>query len=533
MSSSLSELSLRRGSGRAFVVLSGWIATAMALAGCSADFERMNSVGRLNISDGSGAPTPSRGIGPGYDQSLSSHASAAKPASGDSPRWDDRRPSAPSAAIRSAALPDATPSVPRPPRVHTPPLPTAPSQAMPRRVTEPRPITATSGGEITVVRGDTLYALSRKHGVSIETLMSANGLTSHDLKPGQRLALPGSQVAAAPRRVGTGVVAGGRPKSKAAALQPNLSIAAAAPPASTKLGGARTEGGAGQPTYRVRPGDSLYAVARRHKVTLADLQRANAITDPRKVRPGTVLVIPSATLVPRALERSTPVEQATELAPKMPPAPAPAAQPSDAAVPSYQRPTIINRRGDAKSPADQRSQNDTSTLRSSADVRLAAVAGPSSSGSGNTSPEATAAARALNKRPAATTNQSSSQRLKWPVHGKIIGEFGPRTIGGSSDGIDIAAPVGTTVHAAGDGEVSYASDQLKSYGNLVLIRHPNGWVTTYAHNSELLVKRGDKVKRGQPIAKSGMTGQVDRPMVHFEIREGRKPMDPLPLLERI
>ena len=92
---------------------------------------------------------------------------------------------------------------------------------------------------------------------------------------------------------------------------------------------------------------------------------------------------------------------------------------------------------------------------------------------------------------------AGSGKLRWPARGKIIAGFGQRPDGGHNDGINVAVPLGTEVHAAESGRVAYAGDELKGYGNLVLIRHDNGWVTAYAHNDEILVKRGDKVERGQ------------------------------------
>ena len=96
-----------------------------------------------------------------------------------------------------------------------------------------------------------------------------------------------------------------------------------------------------------------------------------------------------------------------------------------------------------------------------------------------------------------------------------------------------AVPIGTEVLAAEQGTVAYAGSELKGYGNLILLRHEEGWVTAYAHNEEILVKRGDKVKRGQSIAKAGKTGTVDQPQVHFEVRQGQKPVDPLPHMEKL
>ena len=106
----------------------------------------------------------------------------------------------------------------------------------------------------------------------------------------------------------------------------------------------------------------------------------------------------------------------------------------------------------------------------------------------------------------------------------------PAANGQQNDGINIAVPENTPVKAAEDGVVAYAGNELKGYGNLVLVRHPNGYVTAYAHARELLVKRGDQVKRGQVIARSGQTGNVNAPQLHFEIRKGALPLDPMQFL---
>jgi murein DD-endopeptidase MepM/ murein hydrolase activator NlpD len=112
------------------------------------------------------------------------------------------------------------------------------------------------------------------------------------------------------------------------------------------------------------------------------------------------------------------------------------------------------------------------------------------------------------------------------VKGRVIAGFGPKTGGAQNDGINLAVPEGTPVKAADDGVVAYAGNELKGYGNLVLIRHANGFVSAYAHASELLVKRGDTIKRGQVIAHAGQTGNVTSPQLHFEIRKGSTPVDP-------
>ena len=135
--------------------------------------------------------------------------------------------------------------------------------------------------------------------------------------------------------------------------------------------------------------------------------------------------------------------------------------------------------------------------------------------------------------PSQPSSSASSDKLRLPVSGRIITGFGQRTDGTHNDGINLSVPLGTSVHAAEAGVVAYAGSELKGYGNLILLRHDNGWVTAYAHNDQLSVKRGDKVQRGQVIATAGRSGSVDQPQVHFELRQGSKPVDPVPFLERL
>jgi murein DD-endopeptidase MepM/ murein hydrolase activator NlpD len=127
---------------------------------------------------------------------------------------------------------------------------------------------------------------------------------------------------------------------------------------------------------------------------------------------------------------------------------------------------------------------------------------------------------------------TGAPNFRWPVRGRVITAFGPRPSGQQNDGINVAVPEGTPVKASEDGVVAYAGNELKTYGNLVLVRHSNGYVTAYAHASEILVKRDDPVKRGQVIAKSGQTGSVSTPQLHFEIRKGSTPVDPVPFLDK-
>ncbi len=121
--------------------------------------------------------------------------------------------------------------------------------------------------------------------------------------------------------------------------------------------------------------------------------------------------------------------------------------------------------------------------------------------------------------------------MRWPVRGRVINAFGSKNAGKANDGIDIAVPEGTPVKAAENGVVIYAGDGLKEFGNTVLVRHEDGLVTVYGHASEIKVSRGEKVKRGQEIARSGMSGSADMPKLHFEVRKNSAPVDPSTYLE--
>lgn len=137
-----------------------------------------------------------------------------------------------------------------------------------------------------------------------------------------------------------------------------------------------------------------------------------------------------------------------------------------------------------------------------------------------------AVSRETSPEPAAT----GERRFRWPARGRIISEFGPKPGGTHNDGINLALPEGTEIKAVEDGTVIYSGNELKGFGNLVLVRHDDGWVSAYAHNSSLLVKRGDAVQRGQTIAKAGSSGSVSQPQLHFELRRGNKPVDPMKYL---
>lgn len=482
------------------------VLSSVAAAGCSADVTRFDSasfslndppettasVEQKSGTDFSNPVTRSQRPGP-YGAGLGSRAGS----------------------IESEPLPDATPAAaPLPPvapqataaaapRAKHPSLPAGTQVAM---AATPAPITDAGTGEtIEVQPGDTLYRLSRKHQVSLDELMRVNGLSTPNLKPGQKLVLPPASASA-----------GARMAAVTPAVLPQAAPATIAPAAPTvpSVVSPQTEAKY-DGSYTVQPGDSLYAIARKHKVTFTELQQVNGIIDPLKVRPGVVLKVPAtgtavAAATPTAAVVAAPVRTAA-----LPEAPAAAAEPAAPAMPaataaapsSSVQPTVINPANAADKAVPLPPSSEAATSAKGDKVALAPP--PAKSAGGDTS------------------------KLRWPAQGKIIAGFGGRPDGTHNDGINLSVPLGTDVHAAESGVVAYAGSELKGYGNLVLVRHDNGWVTAYAHNEELLVKRGDKVTRGQVIAKAGKTGTVDQPQVHFELRQGSKPVDPTPFMEKL
>jgi murein DD-endopeptidase MepM/ murein hydrolase activator NlpD len=346
---------------------------------------------------------------------------------------------------------------------------------------------------IEVQPGDTLYGLSKRHHVSLAELESVNSLGNPNLKPKQKLYLPAATSASQPSSVAA-------VKAVESATPAQVPLAAAPPDVVARYSA----------TYTVKPGDSLYGIAKSHKVKFAELQQVNGISDPRRVKPGMALKVPGD-----AAEAHAPSVASSAPVPPLPPASDKAAEPPRYGQATTTQPTVIN--GEKRVAALSDKATDASP-----EVAPVQPTQPSE-------PEKKVAVAA----PMAAADTGDSVKLRWPASGKIIAGFGGRPDGTHNDGVNLSVPLGTEVHAAESGVVAYAGSELKGYGNLVLLRHDNGWVTAYAHNDELVVKRGDKVKRGQVIAKAGKTGSVDQPQVHFELRQGSKPVDPIPYLEKL
>lgn len=251
-------------------------------------------------------------------------------------------------------------------------------------------------------------------------------------------------------------------------------------------------------TVRVRKGDTLYSLSRKYDVPVRALIQENKISSPYIIKIGQKLTIPQQkvytvrkgdTLYSIARKYNLSVNQVARQNKLQPPYTLKAGQKlilqsweDDTSVPSAQ--------GGKKNVSGQKTQ----TVTRKNDIKVPASA--------------------------------KGKKFDKPVSGKIIQKFGVTSNGTYNDGINISAPKGTPILAADKGTVAYAGNDLKGYGNLVLVRHDGGWFTAYAHADKINVKKGDLIKLHQKLGTVGNSGGVKQPQLHFEVRYKSKPLDP-------
>jgi murein DD-endopeptidase MepM/ murein hydrolase activator NlpD len=293
------------------------------------------------------------------------------------------------------------------------------------------------GRAVTVQRGETVFAISRKFNVPVDVILRANNLQNASMvQPGQRLVIPVRRTANMP----------------AATTAANVHTAAS--------------------------GDTIYSLSRRYKVSPQSIASANNLTLSTQLRIGQQVRIPG----------TAPVAATPPAAPKT--------KNVQTFVPQTQQPQQPQQVAQAENiPAPE----------------SVGVVRP------NVAP-------AVNEAPQRAPNAAPS--FHWPVRGRILSAYGRKPNGQQNDGINVSVPEGTPIRASEDGVVAYAGNELKGFGNLVLIRHADNWVTAYAHLGTIDVKKDQRVKRGEVIAKAGQTGGVTSPQLHFEIRKGSNPVDP-------
>lgn len=333
---------------------------------------------------------------------------------------------------------------------------------------------AQGGTPIVIAHGETLDVISGRYGVPRSALMQANGLSSAEVTPGTRIVVP----------VYNG---GGGARTAARQAMPGESqndSGRLAPPAATPAAPRPVAAAPAKPAAKPEP--SLAEV----KAKAAAEAKAKSVADAKAMGEARARFAAEAKAKAAAKPASEPKVAAH-----------PAAQPAPVAAPKPKPVAAVV----ASAPPEQKIQ---------------------------LQPKSTPAPEPKAAEPQTTASlpkaeEPAGAEFRWPARGRVIAGYNGK---GGNEGINIAVPEGTPVKAAEGGVVAYAGSELKGYGNLVLIRHPNGYVSAYAHNGELNVKRGEQVKRGQVVAKSGQSGNVNSPQLHFELRKGSTPVDPVPYL---
>ncbi|MEQ8657740.1 MAG: peptidoglycan DD-metalloendopeptidase family protein [Hyphomicrobiales bacterium] len=349
---------------------------------------------------------------------------------------------------------------------------------------------AVGGTRVQVQQGETLFSMSRRYGIPVDVLQRVNNISDpSSVRVGQQIIIPVYSTTSAGMSVASAGVdttfTGSTPTTSATRRVPSptprpasLRSVATAQPSFPTSPQTTTQTAQVMPTagtHVVAAGETLYSVARRYNMSAQQLIAANSISDPNAIRVGQRLVVSSSG------QALPPVAQL----------PAPTQTPAQ---------VVASRSYTPPRPAETQ----------------AAV-------------QQTAAIQQVAARNDDIAEQTPLQ-FRWPIRGRVLAGFGVQENGVRNDGVNIAVPEGASIRAAEEGEVVYAGNELRGFGNLVLVQHRGGYVTAYAHNSRLDVQRGDRVSRGDVIARAGSTGDVDTPQLHFEIRRGTTPVDPGPYL---
>ncbi|AYD01523.1 LysM peptidoglycan-binding domain-containing M23 family metallopeptidase [Neorhizobium sp. NCHU2750] len=335
--------------------------------------------------------------------------------------------------------------------------------------------------------GETAKTLANRYGVPEKEILRANG---GSLAAGQSVIIPTFGPARNSAKTAAADIdlqnrapePSNQPEQKVAVLPSATRDKSFAEPAKiTPPGGKPLDG-----SYTVKPGDTLTKIARETGTSVDALKAANGLNE-GTVRVGQRLKVANGMTDP--VRTASIPQKPAELAPVAPKAAAPqpaVAKAEPAVAPAKPAPT------ETASLSDVQKKSDT----------------------GSTAPQST-----------------GIEKYRWPVNGAVIAGYGANVNGSRNDGIDISVPEGTPIKAAENGVVIYAGNGLKQLGNTVLVRHDDGKVTVYGHAGAIDVSRGQKVTRGQTLASSGMSGDAQRPQVHFEVRKDATPVNPITYLE--
>lgn len=363
--------------------------------------------------------------------------------------------------------------------------------------------------EIIVARGDTVYALAKKHNMSVDEFAKINDLKSpYTLKIGQKLTTRASikteknVTESAPKKV---VV---EPKKEipniisAEKVQQIKTEKKSEKTAVKKISKSTDVKRVDLDEITVAPGDTLYSISRKYEIPVNDLAVMNKISAPFNLSVGQKLRVPNLNNVrtKHASEINTvkhKSQQTSQIKNKQ--IAQQKQQPKQVEHKITQKPQTTKNQPDTKNPEKQKSNNSVAKNKQTTTTKIPT---------------------------------RSSSKFSWPVRGRILSGYGPKSAGLVNDGINISANMGTAVHAAENGVVAYAGNEIKGMGNLIIIQHSDGWMTVYAHLNTMNVRRGTRVSVGQNIGTVGKTGKVDKPQLHFEIRRGTKSYNPTQYLKK-
>ncbi|MCA3244260.1 MAG: peptidoglycan DD-metalloendopeptidase family protein [Alphaproteobacteria bacterium] len=392
----------------------------------------------------------------------------------------------------------------------------------------------------TVQPTDTLFKIARAHQTTPEAIVRANGLRNvADVEPGRTLTIPANtkpnppsladsitnylRTAPTPAAPAAPVATTAEPavepatpgqQNTAETTPTSFDVARIEPAAGRELPAAKPVVPAKQLQHQVKSGETIFRISKHYKVSVLDIMAANDLERPEALQAGMVLNIPTSPTVAQAKQEArAAVREAKAVTPGLRPA-------ADLGVTEATRATILA----SQTAALERPLNDPDKGTDTADtVRPLRPVGPITEKD---------KLRAELKRGQIDREAAKQRGLIWPARGELLKKFGEKGNGVAHTGINIAVPANTPVLATEDGTVLYADNGLRAYGNMVLIRHPGGMVSAYAHTNHLLVRKGERVQKGQVIAVSGQTGNVESPQLHFELRRNATAIDPLTVLPK-
>lgn len=331
-------------------------------------------------------------------------------------------------------------------------------------------------GQVVVARGDTLYAIAKRHNTTVEDLARLNNLSApYSLSVGQKLKIAGEiePVAVANVADETDTLVINKPRA-----------------------GVQTATRVALRDITVAPGDTLYSLSRKYSVPVNDLAVMNKLSAPFNLTVGQKIKVPDLGTAQVATVQSVQKSVSAQVA-------------------SGATKTQTAQKSNQKSAQVAKVERKTSTKSATAPVVTQ---------NKKISSDPTKKLPKISGR--------SSSKFSWPVRGMILSNYGAKSNGLFNDGINIGANRGTVVKAAENGVVAYAGNEVKGMGNLIIIQHSDGWMTVYAHLDSMVVRRGTKVSVGQKIGTVGQTGKVDKSQLHFEIRKGTKAYNPASYLKK-